>query len=132
MRRYTSPGKEVLEISYRRDINIFMKQDEHPFYGEKLVPPIIPLLKFPVVIKPNTININNQIKSIYLNKMIPSICAEGDDNQYGSSVNMDINALQAISKRVHYGKFIAEAKFQAEPEIYGERIRRGINNLQLR
>lgn len=38
---------------------------------------------------------------------------------------MDINALQAISKRVHYGKFIAEAKFLAEPEKYGERIRNG-------
>jgi len=106
MRRYTSP-------------------DEHPFYTDKLVPPIIPLLKFPVVIKPNTININNQIKSIYLNKIIPSICAEGDDNQFGSSVNMDINALQAISKRVHYGKFIAEAKFQSESEKYGDRIRKG-------
>jgi chorismate mutase len=95
------------------------------------VPPIIPLLKFPVVIKPNTINFNSQIKSIYLNKIIPSICADGDDNQYGSSVNMDINALQAISKRVHYGKFIAEAKFQAEPEKYGDRIKNGTINTNI-
>jgi chorismate mutase len=27
-----------------------------------------------------------------------------------------VAALQAISKRIHYGKFIAEAKFQQETE----------------
>lgn len=31
--------------------------------------------------------------------------------------------LQALSKRIHFGKFIAEAKFQAETERYSQLIR---------
>lgn len=30
---------------------------------------------------------------------------------------------QALSKRIHYGKFVAEAKFRAQPEQYGALIR---------
>ena len=52
------------------------------------------------------------------------ICEDADDKrEYGSTANCDLNALQAISKRIHYGKFVAEAKFQAQPEEYGKLIR---------
>ena len=34
----------------------------------------------------------------------------------------DIAVLQALSKRIHFGKFIAEAKFQAETERYTKLI----------
>lgn len=40
------------------------------------------------------------------------ICEPGDDEQHGSSVVCDVNALQALSRRVHLGKFVAESKFQ--------------------
>lgn len=40
------------------------------------------------------------------------ICERGDDKQHGSSVVCDVSALQAISRRVHLGKFVAESKFQ--------------------
>jgi len=98
-RRYTSP-------------------DEHPFYPNKLPPPILPLLSFKEVIKPNTINLNQKIKQIYLEKFIPRICTEKHDSQYGSSTASDVSVLQALSKRIHYGKFVAEAKFQSEPQVY--------------
>lgn len=26
--------------------------------------------------------------------------------------------MQVLSKRIHYGKFVAEAKYQASPEVY--------------
>lgn len=32
---------------------------------------------------------------------------------------------QALSKRIHYGKFVAEAKFKARPDEYSSLIRRG-------
>lgn len=40
----------------------------------------------------------------------------GDDGNYGSAAVCDIAVLQALSKRIHFGKFIAEAKFQSERE----------------
>ncbi len=51
--------------------------------------------------------------------MINEICVEGDDGQYGSSVEHDIYALQAISLRIHFGSFfITECKFQDDPVNY--------------
>lgn len=34
--------------------------------------------------------------------------------------------MQALSKRIHYGKFVAEAKFQASPDSYEAAIRRQV------
>jgi chorismate mutase len=115
MRRYTSP-------------------DEHPFYPEELERPILPLLNYSAIIRPNNINLNPKIMRLYLERIVPVICEAGNDNrEYGSSANADINALQAISKRIHYGKFVAEIKFQQEKEKYSTLIREkdtdGIMNL---
>ena len=34
-------------------------------------------------------------------------------------------AIQALSKRIHYGKFVAEAKFQSQTARYTQLIQRG-------
>ena len=91
VRRYTSP-------------------DEHPFFPD-LPEPILPPLGFadnPLV--PNAININPQIRELYEKTLVPLICAPGDDHQYGSAGVCDVACLQALSKRIHYGKFVAESK----------------------
>jgi len=83
---------------------------------------VLPLLSFPDVLKPNTVNLNNKIMSLYLEKLLCLFCAEGDDAQYGSSATADIAVLQALSKRIHFGKYIAEAKFLADEEVYTKLI----------
>lgn len=47
-----------------------------------------------------------------LDRAAPAITADADDQNYGSSATLDVAALQALSKRIHYGKFVAEAKFR--------------------
>lgn len=44
--------------------------------------------------------------------LLAAIAAPGDDGNYGSAATLDLLALQALSKRIHYGKFVAEAKFR--------------------
>ncbi|DAZ93678.1 TPA: hypothetical protein N0F65_008186 [Lagenidium giganteum] len=103
-RRYTSP-------------------DENAFYPHLLPEPILPSLSYPQVLKPNRININDQISSVYLKKILPGITEDRSDHtSFGSTATADITVLQALSKRIHFGKFIAEAKFQAERERYTELI----------
>ncbi|KAI9337273.1 chorismate mutase [Obelidium mucronatum] len=102
VRRYTSP-------------------DEYPF-SSNLPKPVLPPLKFPQLLYPNTINLNSTLKKIYIEKVIPSLCKEGDDKNYGSSTTKDIEALQILSRRIHFGKFVAEAKFQ-DPKTQQEYIR---------
>ncbi|RLN90070.1 hypothetical protein BBJ28_00018380 [Nothophytophthora sp. Chile5] len=103
-RRYTSP-------------------DENAFFLHLLPEPILPIIDYPRVLNPNRININDQIMSVYQDKILPGITtASSDDSSYGSTATADIAVLQALSKRIHFGKFIAEAKFQAETERYTQLI----------
>ena len=93
VRRYTSP-------------------DEHPFFAN-LPPPVLPPIGYsnnPLI--PNQININNQIRTIYETKILDRVTRTGDDQQYGSTAVCDVSCLQALSKRIHYGKFVAESKFR--------------------
>ncbi|TPX44526.1 chorismate mutase [Synchytrium endobioticum] len=93
VRRYTSP-------------------DEHPFSPPDALPaPILAALDYPHVLHPNTININARVHDVYVQEIVPAIAAAGDDLNYGSAATRDIDALQALSRRIHYGKFVAEAKF---------------------
>jgi chorismate mutase len=53
-----------------------------------------------------------------MDKVVPSIAKQGDDSQYGSSAICDIACLQALSRRIHIGKFVAESKYMVEPEKF--------------
>lgn len=49
-----------------------------------------------------------------------------DDGQYGSSVEHDVLAIQAIARRVHFGAlYVAESKYRGEPEAYDTLIGSG-------
>eukprot|EP00884_Botryococcus_braunii_P009091 jgi/Botrbrau1/18183/Bobra.53_1s0049.2 len=106
IRRYTSP-------------------DEHAFYPLALPSLILPPLTFPQVLAAcaTDININDRIMAMYLKDVVCAITEPGDDNNYGSAALCDVLCLQAISKRVHYGKFVAEAKFAAHPATYTSLIK---------
>ena len=49
---------------------------------------------------------------------LKDLCEDGDDANYGDSILCDIFNLQAISKRVHYGILVMEAKYNQSPDIY--------------
>jgi chorismate mutase len=107
VRRYTSP-------------------DEHAFSPLSVLPqPLLPALCFPSTLVENDINFNADVQRVYRESIVPAICEEGDDQNYGSAAACDVACLQALSKRVHYGKFIAEAKYASDPEKYGRLARAG-------
>jgi|GEM_PF-230886 len=76
----------------------------------------------PSALKPNRININEEVMQVYTSKFLNDLCVQEDDGEYGSTCAVDITVLQSLSKRIHYGKFVAEAKFQAERERFSEMI----------
>lgn len=96
VRRYTSP-------------------DEYPFTDyHKLPQPVLKPFQFPKYLREDVaININKELYDIYVDKIIPSICkAQSNDGNFGSSATRDVECLQYLSKRIHYGKFIAETKYR--------------------
>jgi chorismate mutase len=102
----------------------FCVPEERPF-NEKLPRSrrYVHLPSYPLALKDyNSVNLTGQIKQAYL-ELVDKICRDGDDGQYGSSVENDVFALQAISRRVHYGAFyVAEAKYKKHPSRYKELI----------
>ncbi|KAF8843297.1 chorismate mutase [Paxillus ammoniavirescens] len=117
-RRYTSP-------------------DEYPFTSD-LPEPVLKPLDFPKILYPNDINANPSILSFYTRSIVPRITRRAtlalaatkrskgiigddeyeDDGNYGSAATIDVEVLQAVSKRVHYGKFVSESKFAADPAAF--------------
>lgn len=87
-------------------------------------------LNYPKILHENDVNVNDQIKECYIQKFLPAACAnfgrqdrgETEEN-YGSSATADILCLQALSRRIHFGKFVAESKFQKETERFTSLIK---------
>lgn len=107
VRRYTSP-------------------EEHAFFPAYLPPSILPDLNFPkLLIVNDKFDVNSEVFRWYVGSVIPKLCVQGDDEQHGSSVLCDIVALQALSRRIHYGNFVAESKFLQDPDTYTALIKSG-------
>ncbi|XP_057979131.1 chorismate mutase 1, chloroplastic [Malania oleifera] len=103
----------------------YKSPDEHPFFPSDLPEPMLPPLQYPQVLHPvaDTININNKVWNMYFRDLLPRLVKGGDDGNCGSTAVCDTNCLQALSKRIHYGKYVAEAKFRASPDAYEAAIR---------
>jgi chorismate mutase len=68
------------------------------------------------------VSLTDKILQAYI-ELIPALCSDGDDGQYGSSIEHDVYALQAIARRIHYGAlFIAESKYREDPQGYADMI----------
>ncbi|KAL7512013.1 hypothetical protein ACHAXN_009000 [Cyclotella atomus] len=120
-------GTEVLHSAVRRYESI----EEHAFFPSKLPKRTNSLstLDYPDLLSQdadtNGLNWNPILYNKYLNLIVPAIAAKGDDEQYGSTVLADINVLQALSKRIHYGKFVAESKYRSDPDGFQKLVDAG-------
>lgn len=121
--------KEALHSTVRR----YESPEEHAFFPSRMPERDNSLekLKYPNLLwsdeSVNNVNLNwNEILyEKYINVIVPAICAPGDDNQYGSAVTSDIVILQALSNRIHFGKFVAESKYRSNPETYQQLVDEG-------
>lgn len=96
----------------------YQAPDEVPFFPNDLLPSFLPDTKYPKILASYSkeINANTELLGCYVNHIVPKVsCADGDQEEnWGSVTVCDINCLQAISRRIHFGMFVAEAKYQAE------------------
>ena len=114
-------SQEELQSKIRR----YQAPDEHPFFPDAMQRPILPEIQYPKVLWENDVNVNPELKRRYVEEVLPSICkqtgraerAEAQEN-YGSSATADVTCLQSLSRRIHFGKFVAESKFRQDPEKF--------------
>lgn len=108
----------------------YQSPDEYPFFPDALQTPILKPLNYPEILHPNTVNVNQKLKRSYIEHILPAACSHlghedrGESQEhYGSAGTCDVACLQAVSRRVHFGKFVAEAKFQQHPIEFEQMIR---------
>ncbi|KAL3023288.1 hypothetical protein AAZX31_04G059500 [Glycine max] len=107
----------------------YINPEENPFFPENLPPSVVPRYPFSQFLHPAAalININNAIWKLYFDELLPMFVASGDDGNYAQTAATDLSLLQAISRRIHYGKFVGEAKFRESPQGYEPLIRAKIH-----
>ncbi|WLF77145.1 chorismate mutase aro7 [Lodderomyces elongisporus] len=96
--------------------------DETPFFPQQIKKPILPPINYPKILASysDEINVNSEIMKFYVEDIVPQVsCGDGDQlENLGSASTCDIECLQAISRRIHFGKFVAEAKYQSDKPLY--------------
>ncbi|KAI9774290.1 MAG: chorismate mutase aro7 [Geoglossum simile] len=114
----------------------YQSPDEYPFFPDALGEPILQPLNYPKILHPNTVNVNEKLKRSYIKDILPAACScSGQDGgkqdrgeakeHYGSAATNDVACLQALSRRIHFGKFVAESKFRKETERFEKMIKAG-------
>ena len=108
----------------------YQSPDEYPFFPDVLQTPILQPLHYPQILHPNDVDVNQDIKERYISNILPRVCkhferedrGESQEN-YGSAATIDVQCLQALSRRIHFGKFVAESKFQQDTDRFVALIR---------
>ncbi|KAF2121100.1 chorismate mutase [Lophiotrema nucula] len=118
--------QERLQSLVRR----YQSPDQYPFFPDALQTPILKPLNYPKILHPNDVIVNAKLKESYIEHILPAACAQfgredrGErEENYGSAATCDVACLQALSQRIHFGKFVAEAKFQKETERFVQLIK---------
>tara|TARA_R110002003_G_scaffold1264_3_gene22811 strand:- start:16231 stop:17004 length:774 start_codon:yes stop_codon:yes gene_type:complete len=118
--------QERLQSLVRR----YQSPDEYPFFPDALQEPILQPLEYPKILHPNDVVVNDKLRDCYINHILPAACVQkagGDKGEsqenYGSAATCDVLTIQALSRRIHFGKFVAEVKFQQEPERFAALIK---------
>jgi chorismate mutase len=118
--------QERLQSLVRR----YESPDEYAFFPDALQKPILKPLEYPKILHPNDVNANAKLKESYIKHVLPSACVQlgredrGEQYEnYGSAATCDVASLQALSRRIHFGKFVAEAKFIQETERFVKLIK---------
>lgn len=125
---YMLREQERIQSRVRR----YQSPDEYPFFPDALESPILAPLEYPRILHENDVNVNPVIKSRYINEILPHACKEfgredrGETQEnYGSAATADVACLQALSRRIHFGKFVAESKFRKDTEKFVKMIKAG-------
>lgn len=125
---YLLSEQERLQSRMRR----YQSPDEYPFFPDVLEDPILQPLAYPHILHKNDVCVNDKIKEQYIDNVLPAVCPDlgredrGETQEhYGSAATCDVTCLQALSRRIHFGKFVAESKFREDPETFVRLIKAG-------
>ncbi|PKU78501.1 Chorismate mutase 2 [Dendrobium catenatum] len=107
---------EAMEAKFGR----YQNPEELPFFPDYTQPPLAPPHRFQNILHPPaaSVNVSRRIWDMYFNDLLPLFTKKADDGNYQQTVASDLICLQALSRRIHSGRFVAEIKFRDSPQNY--------------
>ncbi|KAG0466971.1 hypothetical protein HPP92_018551 [Vanilla planifolia] len=111
---------EAMEAKFGR----YQNPEELPFFPNSSPIQMVPPHKFPQILYPPaaSVNVSKVIWDAYFNELLPMFIKDGDDGNYQQTAAADLSCLQALSKRIHYGRFVGEVKFSEDPQNFSHAI----------
>ncbi|KAL6629066.1 hypothetical protein ACP70R_028831 [Stipagrostis hirtigluma subsp. patula] len=102
----------------------YQKPEDVPFFPQDLPTQLFPTKIYPKVLYPvaSSVSVNDAIWKMYFNELLPLFTVDGDDGNYAETSALDFACLQVLSRRIHYGKYVAEVKFKDAPQDYSPLI----------
>ncbi|XP_062223895.1 chorismate mutase 2, cytosolic-like [Phragmites australis] len=102
----------------------YQKPEDVLFFSQDLPSHLLPTKIQPKVLHPlaSSVSVNDAIWKMYFNELLPLFTVDGDDGDYAETVALDFACLQVLSRRIHYGKYVAEVKFKDAPQDYSPLI----------
>nr|XP_029116323.1 chorismate mutase 2 isoform X2 [Elaeis guineensis] len=99
----------------------YQNPEEIPFFPNNLPLSLVPPYKFPQVLYPAaaSVNVTKTIWNLYFNDLLLLFTTKGNDGNYALTAASDL----ALSRRINYGRFVAEAKYRDAPQDYDPAIR---------
>ncbi|KAG8058285.1 hypothetical protein GUJ93_ZPchr0002g25001 [Zizania palustris] len=102
----------------------YQKPEDVPFFPQDLLSPLFPSKGYSKVLHSfaSSVSVNDAIWKMYFNELLPLFTVDDDDDYYAETVALDFACLKALSRRIHYGKYVAEVKFKDAPQDYSPLI----------
>ena len=103
--------------AYHASLGRYDYPDQYPVFSTTL--PKSPVKRYvpQAAISPVDINLREELLGFYTG-ILPELCPLGDDpNSYGETAYVDADALQHLHERINVGRYVAESKLAASPEI---------------
>ncbi|KAJ3679178.1 hypothetical protein LUZ60_017189 [Juncus effusus] len=109
--------------SLQAKVGLYQKPENVPFFPKDLRSSLVGSNDSQVLyLTSSPVSVNEEIWKFYFNELLPLFTENGDDGNYAETVASDLACLQAISRRIHYGKYVAEVKFVDAPNDYSPLI----------
>ncbi|KAF3516663.1 hypothetical protein DY000_02062841 [Brassica cretica] len=101
-------------------VDRYKSPDEHPFFPQCLPEPVLPPIQYPQVDRYKSPDEHPFFPQCLPEPVLPPIQYPQVLHHCADSININ---KKILSKRIHYGKFVAEAKFREDPATYETAIR---------
>jgi chorismate mutase len=104
--------------AYHASLGRYQYPDEYSLLTGNITEPSVRRSVNTLALPQVDLSITQELLEFYQQGVLPKLCRDDDDpNAYGATVYLDAQLLELLNQRINVGRYIAQAKADANPEI---------------